>query len=923
MKKYQKRSGRLSMLLIVMMLLSLLPGAAWAEGEALNDVPNDSVIAEGDDAMTPNDPTDDQQVRPDLGQTEVGQGPDGDAAKDGDDPAAAEDEKLGEDAPEEDESKPDQQEEGPDGSKSEENGQLQSVKAELALKAEVPPTLTPDDQDKWQAIIDENAIIYIAEGVYEDMTLHMDSAKTLVPQGEVIWQSTDGSNHAIVLQDGADLTIEGASGAELTITGYMNGIYVENNARASIHVAQNNKLYLKNSRATENNNGNGIYALYNVDLAITAEEGAVFAASDNDTCGINVLSGQVDMTFSGCESVDLSRNALASGYHTGMDGVVRSHILFTDCAAVHVDNNGVDAFCFSGNEGELKFVNCPNVTMNNNSVWGTNGGHITLQNSTVDCSGNSSHTWDQVKATASNMYCYTFTAEDAILTVNDCQTYTGLWVAGDAVIRNSQIEAKNNGVASTTLGYGIYIKGTADIDHSTVTAEGNGKAGVVLVNKSSADNHSAMTDGSVVITKNNGLNEQDDTLLYRSGIVLITGHLDTSDSVLITNEPRNLYGFSFHNIGANGTWAIQRNMVAALAAEDTQSLASDASRSIVMTGGSLQGDREKMTGEYGDTLNGVKAADEVYAAPINADGTKLTQFVLHKADNLEVGEPAGLPGGLRYYDPAARTMYDYEFRFNEAGEDLEDGVSGNAYVWTPVSVIHYDAAESLLGELGTALSADDSGRYASDTTIYGNSLRLAERQMPSWASYVDEDGNTHTSGWYVHTENGRVMDISDRLPDSDSPNACQTWDEFYALLDTPFTEAVKVCTDFQDPATAIEEITVYAKWTITPPAPPIGPVYPVDPIEPGGSDDPVDHPPTEPSKPIVIPEVEVPLAEIPAIPATELPAEIVIPDEPMPLAETPVTDNPKTGAAQANDLSVIALLLAAGALGITFKRKRA
>ena len=35
------------------------------------------------------------------------------------------------------------------------------------------------------------------------------------------------------------------------------------------------------------------------------------------------------------------------------------------------------------------------------------------------------------------------------------------------------------------------------------------------------------------------------------------------------------------------------------------------------------------------------------------------------------------------------------------------------------------------------------------------------------------------------------------------------------------------------------------------------------------------------------------------------------------------SDNPKTGTAQAKDLSALALLLAAGALGIEFKRKKA
>ena len=76
----------------------------------------------------------------------------------------------------------------------------------------------------------------------------------------------------------------------------------------------------------------------------------------------------------------------------------------------------------------------------------------------------------------------------------------------------------------------------------------------------------------------------------------------------------------------------------------------------------------------------------------------------------------------------------------------------------------------------------------------------------------------------------------------------------------------------------------------------------------------------------VIPDNNTPLA--PNAPTTPdntvvVPAEVIIPDEDVPLTETPVTDNPKTGTAQAKDLSALALLLAAGALGIEFKRKKA
>ena len=118
--------------------------------------------------------------------------------------------------------------------------------------------------------------------------------------------------------------------------------------------------------------------------------------------------------------------------------------------------------------------------------------------------------------------------------------------------------------------------------------------------------------------------------------------------------------------------------------------------------------------------------------------------------------------------------------------------------------------------------------------------------------------------------------------------------------------------------------------TPTPPTPPVDPADPIDPIDPIDPGDPGDYPPaepTEPSQPAVIPEIQVPLAETPTAPAVEapvieVPAEVVMPDAEVPLAAVPVTDNPKTGRAGHGWLLSV-LLMAAGALGIECKRKKA
>ena len=105
-----------------------------------------------------------------------------------------------------------------------------------------------------------------------------------------------------------------------------------------------------------------------------------------------------------------------------------------------------------------------------------------------------------------------------------------------------------------------------------------------------------------------------------------------------------------------------------------------------------------MTGEY--TLNDLKAENEIYAAPVNIYGTKLTRFNLHGSKNLEVGD--FMTQEFTYLDPNVNETVGYSFRYNTAAEDL-NGTGGNAYVWAPVSVLHYDATEGKINALGLSL----------------------------------------------------------------------------------------------------------------------------------------------------------------------------------------------------------------------------
>lgn len=211
-------------------------------------------------------------------------------------------------------------------------------------------------------------------------------------------------------------------------------------------------------------------------------------------------------------------------------------------------------------------------------------------------------------------------------------------------------------------------------------------------------------------------------------------------------------------------------------------------------------------------------------------GTTLIRFDFHKSVNQEVGIPAGIPGFFTYYFQGKE--YHYGFRFDKNGAGEETQVFGTAYVWAPYSIIHYDAAGGMIKEdaqvsgmaadstaflgniplsatRGDGISLGNSGnpqqrsrRYATDYTVYGNSLALSEGALPT--AYRD---GYRFLGWYVHTSAGKV--ITDKL---DQLAGKDWFGKIPDELNTRFTQRTKVLENLEDEKTPALEITVYAKW---------------------------------------------------------------------------------------------------------------
>lgn len=205
---------------------------------------------------------------------------------------------------------------------------------------------------------------------------------------------------------------------------------------------------------------------------------------------------------------------------------------------------------------------------------------------------------------------------------------------------------------------------------------------------------------------------------------------------------------------------------------------------------------------------------------VHPPGARLVRFDLHKSTNREVGVPAGIPGYFTYYYEGKE--YHYGFRFDRGGTAAESRSFGTAYVWAPCSVIHYDAAGGKITDYGTAVPGNQdltaargdgqllekgdfekhTRRYATDYTVYGNSLRLSEGRMPQARrkGYVFQ-------GWYAYTENGEVQ--------TEEVEALAEEGKFgriWKLVNTRFDEETKILKRPEDKKTPAKEITLYALW---------------------------------------------------------------------------------------------------------------
>ena len=377
-------------------------------------------------------------------------------------------------------------------------------------------------------------------------------------------------------------------------------------------------------------------------------------------------------------------------------------------------------------------------------------------------------------------------------------------------IINSKLYASGNG------SFGFTGMSNATVKNSTISTIDNKLAGMVFYG------NSIVSDNSKLLSKKDGDRTYSSSRSSAVAVRIYPGTFTVVDSV--TNFD-SVSGISFYNTSAGNVRVyVTGETVAAISAndefnttaselfDDFNASKQNTGRTIVI-GGSLQASFENMTVSEklkllkDSVLNPVisfengEKEDTQYLAPVNSDGTALTRFDLNSEINKEVGGEGSHT--FVYYDPNTSKEYVYTFRYNVVSEDLVEGESGNAYVWTPVSEITYDATEGVVVTDGsTALIDDTNSRYARDITIFGNSLDLAERVMPS----AVRQGYKFL-GWFIAV-NGVEVDLEKAYALANDGD----FNELYALLNYKFEQNSKVLAVVDDAKSGIERITVFAKW---------------------------------------------------------------------------------------------------------------
>ena len=769
----------------------------------------------------------------------------------------------------------------------------------------------------------------------------------------------------------ASLTIKGEDNAQLNIDGFGTGMVIS--ANASTTVQDGVTVNIDDSTATS---------------STQSGRGMIVAGS------LEVTGEDTTLNVTGTTKGDyLIYNDTASGHRDANSGwgIVSSGsgITVSDHASLNVSDTDSGGIYFQ--KGNFDVHDHANVTVHDtvgNGIWFEGNSHeFNISEYSNIYVHDANH---GIQASISNAVSMNVSDHSNVIAKNNHGS--GILNINTVVKGNSHIEASKND-------YHGFSNGAFEIYDSKADFNDNGWIGLNIAAVLPGSD-SAVIDHSIVNANNNGQSVDFVQGYYTSGagIRLYTIPMVINSSTVISKGSD--VGICFYNtVNGPGVLTVKGSSVLAIDGtnydfyDDWNSAKGHTGRDFINSG-SLQADLGAMYGYYlstdeslkglsgldlflaitklynngkginaivtgkpGDYVSGV-VNNSQYTGPVNSEGTLLFQFALN--GDIEKGAALTNNGDgtytFTYVDPNTGNKVTYTFRYNTGSEDLTDTVGNNAYVWTPVTIIHYNPLNNKLSEsTNTTAHINSDDNTATDVTIFGTTINLAEKDMPSYqaeenttvTTTVNENGDTVTTttkttstfGWWVCIENGKIVDLSEEVPDEDASQ--EEWDAFYKRLNTQVTEETNLLELCGGIAELAEQITVYGMWTseteqtvVTTPAEPEIPDYPEIPEYPELPDyDPPEVDIDDPDVPLVEEpeEPEEPEQPTEEIDDEETPLTPSIPDEVVDeiIAEiedevTPLTSVPKTGAempAATAALPAGVLALAVAALVRRTKRK--
>lgn len=697
--------------------------------------------------------------------------------------------------------------------------------------------VSPDmDAAAIQQIVTDNAAVAFEAGTYTGVNLTVSGEKVFTLNGDVILTGSGSNSPAITLQDASLQIVNGNAdtGSSLTITDYTGGILAQGTG--------NSLIIPDTSVSIDQNRGTGINFIGEFNLRVGGEtySGGDGTRITKETAESKTYVAELSITrsgYTGMQNVDadggeryfklnavfndsrvnISNNGF-SGYYTGN---------FNGMAAFTLHNSYFSANGNGGTGIAFQWIDLEDVTTNNhfdaydsyvtftdNAVQGINGDSQIYVNSTVDASGNKGATCLGASRIQADNSAIRIIGSDS---PSNRGLYSAFYLTGEPIEANTSV-LKNCDVQIENVEFGMYLDDYVNDD--VVDEDGNYAGGMSLRfenTRVSLDNNTGI---DLFLARMGDFEVVDGSSFTMScsgnyGVAVNTGKIKVTDSSFVIKELSGIkpgllgYFFGENNaqdihIGKNTLSVLGKNAISMAFGHPTYHL--------YVTGGSFEAPANYMRlNGYGDavfTLNGVVPDGASYSAPINENRTMLTRFDLEGVDAQS----------FTAYDPNGED-YTYEYRFDE---------NGKAYVWTPVSIVHYDATQGVVidEDRGTSqkgfvllratrgdrtslkntadeTKADD--RYATDYTIFGNSLALSRGQQPSAAL----DGKFF-SGWYVRVVDGRLDTTwMDQCTDSDGS---VDWEKFYDGLNTKVTDETDLITLSRDHKEDLTDVTLYAKW---------------------------------------------------------------------------------------------------------------